>query len=61
MNNTGFVWRLGGDKLEYIYDTAAPAANLLETKILLNSVISDSHKGAKFMTIDIKDFFYNQY
>ena len=48
---------IGGDRLEYIYDTSAPAANLVETKILLNSVISDVKNGARFMTIDIKDFF----
>ena len=40
-----------------IYNTAAPAANSLETKILLNSVISGRKDGARFMTIDIKDFF----
>jgi len=48
---------IGGDKLEYIYDTAAPAANLLEPKLLLNSVISDCKEGARFMTIDILNFF----
>ena len=48
---------LGGDKLEYSDETAAPAANLLETKILVNSVISDAVKGARFMSMDIKDFF----
>ena len=48
---------LGGDKLEYYGETASPAANLLETKILINSVISDSKKGARFASLDIKDFF----
>ena len=52
------VWMtIGGDKMTYIGDTASPAADILESKILINSVISDSHKGARFMTIDIKDFF----
>ena len=48
---------VGGDKLPYPDNAASPAASLLESKILLNSTISDSHKGAKFLTLDIKDFF----
>ena len=48
---------VGGDKLEYLFDTTSPAASLLETKLLINSVISDAHKGAFFITIDLKDFF----
>ena len=54
-------WRIrcvvGGDKLPYDSDPSSPAANLLETKILLNSTISDSKHGAKFLTADIKDHF----
>lgn len=54
-------WRtrlvVGGDKLDYDLDPGSPAANLLETKILANSVISDAHRGAKFMTLDLKDHF----
>ena len=34
---------VGGDKLSYPDDAGSPAANLLETKILINSVISDAH------------------
>ena len=48
---------VGGDKLDYFLDAVSPAASLLETKILLDSVISDTKDGARFMTIDIKDFF----
>ena len=48
---------IGGDKLDYFDDTASPAASLLETKLLINSVISDAHRGARFLGIDIKDFF----
>ena len=48
---------VGGDKLPYNDETASPTADLLETKILLNSTISDAHKGARFMGIDIKNFF----
>jgi hypothetical protein len=48
---------IGGDVLDYFGSTASPAASLIETKLLLNSTISDSHLGARFCTIDIKDFF----
>ena len=48
---------IGGDKLDYPYDTASPAASLIETKLLLNSVISDAKAGAKFFTMDLKDHF----
>ena len=48
---------IGEDRLDYKDDTRSPAANLLETKILLNSVISDAHRGARFMSADIKDHF----
>ena len=54
-------WRVrlvvGGDKSTCQYDTGPPAANLLETKLLLNNVISDSDKGARMMTLDHKDHF----
>ena len=36
---------IGGDKLDYLYDASSPAATLIDTKLLLNSVISDSDKG----------------
>ena len=48
---------VGGDKLTCDFDVASPAASILETKLLINSVISDAHKGARFLTLDIKDFF----
>ena len=43
-----------GDRLNYDADTGAPTANLLDVKILLNSIISTP--GARFASIDIKDF-----
>ena len=46
-----------GDRLIYEDNTRALAANLLETKILLNSIISDIAKGARFLSADIKDYF----
>ena len=48
---------VGGDKLEYIYDATSPAISLLETKLLINFVISDCHKGARFLSLDLKDHF----
>ena len=44
---------VGGDKLFYDDDTGSPTATLLETKLLLNSVLSGAKHGAKFMTCDI--------
>ena len=48
---------VGGDRLEYDFDSASPAASLLETKLLINSTISQSAQGCRFITLDIKDFF----
>ena len=48
---------VGGDRLTYNADAGAPAANMLETKILVNSTISDAKQGARFMSADLKDFF----
>ena len=54
-------WRVhlvvGGDKLTCPYDTGSPVAILSETKLILDSVISDSDKGAHFMILDLKDHF----
>ena len=41
---------VGGNQHTYDEDAGAPVASLLETKILLNNVISDSSKGARLMT-----------
>ena len=47
---------IGEDRFQYPDDAASPAA-LLETKILLNSTISQSAHGCRFVTLDIKYFF----
>ena len=47
---------VGGDKLTYFEDPGSPAAPLVETKLFLNSVISDAHLGARFLSCDLKDF-----
>ena len=49
---------VGGNKLPYENDSRSPAADLVETKLMINSTISDVWKGAKFMCLDIKDHFY---
>jgi hypothetical protein len=48
---------VGGDRLEYAGDASAPAASLLDSKLIFNSTISTP--GAKFLTTDIKDYFLN--
>ena len=52
---------VGGDKLTYHLDASSPTASILETKTLANSLISDAKKGARFMSIDLKDFFLESF
>ena len=47
----------GGSNLVVPMDCGTPTADLITIKLLLNSVVST--KGAKFMCIDIKDFYLN--
>jgi len=47
----------GGDRVHYPGDAGTPTADLLTVKLLLNSIISTPN--AKFMTLDIKDFYLN--
>ena len=49
--------KVGGKRIHYCGDCSTPTADLLTVQIMLNSVIST--KGAKFMTIDIKNFYLN--
>ena len=46
---------MGGNLVNYPNDCGTPTADLLTVKLLLNSIISTAN--AKFMTIDIKDFY----
>ena len=46
---------MGGNRINYPGDCGTPTADLLTVKLLLNSIISTQH--AKFMTINIKDFY----
>ena len=47
----------GADKLIYESDAGSPATDMVETKILLNSIISDPTQKARFATMDLKDMF----
>jgi hypothetical protein len=46
---------VGGNRIKYPGEVGTPTAEMLLVKILLNSVIST--RGAKFMSIDIKNFY----
>ena len=46
---------VGGDKIDYPFEVSTKTAGLITAKILFNSVISTP--DAKFMTMDIKDFY----
>ena len=48
---------VGSDRINYPRYYGTPTAGILTVKLLLNSVIST--KGAKFISIDIKDFYLN--
>ena len=48
---------VGGNRLDCPDNTSSPAASLLQKKLLINSTILDAHLGARFMTMDLKDFF----
>jgi hypothetical protein len=45
----------GGDRVHYPGNTGTPTTNLLTVKLIINSIISTP--SAKFMTMDIKDFY----
>ena len=40
-----------GDRLLYHQDAGSPETDLIEEKLILNSVISDSNKVARFMSL----------
>jgi hypothetical protein len=48
---------VGGDRLDAFQDVRSPAVGILDTKLHLNSTISDAKKGARYCTGDLKDFF----
>ncbi len=50
-------WTVGGDKLDYPGIVSTPTAELTTVKLHLNSTISDPQ--AKYLILDIKDFYLN--
>jgi hypothetical protein len=46
---------MGGNLVNYPNDCGKPRADIITVKLLLNSIISTDN--AKFMTIDLKDFY----
>ena len=48
-------WTVGGNLIVYKGDTYTPNSNIIISKILFNSVIFT--KSAKFLSIDLKDFY----
>jgi hypothetical protein len=48
---------VGGNRINYPFQCGTPTADMLLVKLLFNSIIST--KGAKFMSLDIKDFYLN--
>ena len=48
---------MGGDKVHYPGDVGTPTADLTLVKMHVNSVISTP--GARYMTLDVKNFYLN--
>ena len=47
----------GGDRINYPGDCGTPTADMITVKLLFNSIVSTD--GAKFMSLDIKNFYLN--
>ena len=47
----------GGDKLDYPGDPSYPSVSLLNVKIHINSTISRAKNNARYMCIEIKNFY----
>ncbi len=55
LNRTRLVAK--GDRMHYPGNAGTPTTNFLTIKLLINSTISTT--GAKFLTMDIKNFYLN--
>ena len=57
----------GGYQLDFTYNVSLPAISTTNTKIHINSTISDAHIGARYLGIEISNFYlgidipYHQY
>jgi hypothetical protein len=47
----------GGEKLDYPGDASSPAVSMLDAKLHINSTISDAKNGARYLGLDIKNFY----
>ena len=47
----------GGDRLDYPHDPSSPAVSMFNAKLHINSTISDAKKGARYLVVDIKNFY----
>jgi len=48
---------VGGDCLDAYQDVDSQLVSTLDSKLHINSTLSDAHKGDTYCTADIKDFF----
>ena len=47
----------GGDRLDYPGDASSPAVSMLDAKLHINSTISDAKNGARYLGLDIQNFY----
>jgi hypothetical protein len=47
----------GGNQLDYPGDASSPAVAILDAKLHINSTISNASRGARYMGIDIKNYY----
>jgi hypothetical protein len=47
----------GGDQLDYPGNASSPAVAMLDAKLHINSTISDASRGARYMGINIKNYY----
>ena len=48
---------VGGNQLDCEFNTGYPDPSLLETNITINSTISDVHEVARFVGVNLKEYF----
>ena len=55
-NHRRICWTVGGNRINYPYNVSTKTADLTTAKVLFNSVLS-TPQHAKFLGLDIKDFY----
>ena len=50
-------YAVGGDKLDYPGDASSPNVSMMNSKLHINSTISDAKHGARHLGLDIKNYF----